>query len=126
MSSCGEGVRELPGVLSGYSSHSRRLPPQTYLPPHAQLPITISLDIRFQHMDLGAHRYSDPRHYRRECPYSWEIQTQVLRSEVQNVYTLFSGIKQESVCVFCVCVCVVCVCFVCLCVVCLYVCVVCM
>ena len=61
-------------------------------------------------MNLGSHRYSDPRHYRRECPYSWEIQTQVLRSEVQNVYNLFSGIKQENVC----CVCVVCLCVVCL------------
>ena len=57
-------------------------------------------------MDLGTHRYSDPRHYRRECPYSWEIQTQVLRSEIQNVYTLFSGIKQENVCVCVVFVCV--------------------
>ena len=75
-------------------------------------------------MDLGIHRYSDPRHYRRECPYSWEIQTQVLRSEIQNVYTLFSGIKQENVCVCVVFVCVsVCLSVCCLSVLCVCLCV---
>jgi len=126
MLSCGEGVLSGPYQISlgSYQDLHPTLGGSTltiYLSPHARPPMTISLDIRFQHMNLGAHRYSDPRHYRRECPYSWEIQTQVLRSEVQNVYNLFSGIKQENVCCLCVvCLCVVCLLCVCVLCVCVY------